>query len=183
MRFDGELTKEDIGGGLYAYTGAIEALGGFDVYAKDGATAYLDLNGDGNFDGTNEQLTITDHDAWPAQKPDVTDYENYELILTETTWAVRGFNYSDAYAGTIDWSTMIATETGANWNPTWTSGEEKVPLQYSTFAVGIIDFGGESPHECTVSLTPFVPAPGAILLGGIGVGLVAWLRRQRVLLK
>jgi len=182
MWFEGWL-EYNSSTGVYTTTvpneGPIEATREFDVYAKEDALAYVQGM-------SPETWTIgADHDAWPARDPDVTDWEYYSLELGASTWNVKGWRGEveerTAYAGTIDWSTMIATETGANWNPTWTSGEENVPLQYSTFAVGIIDPGGESLHECTVSLTPFVPAPGAILLGGIGVGLVGWLRRRRTL--
>jgi parallel beta-helix repeat protein len=154
-----------------------EAVGGFDQYGREGATAYLDQNDDGDFADSKEQAIITNHDAYSQggawgiwYDPDVPDWENYHLELySNGSWRVWGFldrgrAYSDpanldAYEtpleGTIDWSTDFAAETDQSWNPTWTWGEEDIPLELAGFQISVSSIGGGNYR---VTLTPFSPS-------------------------
>jgi hypothetical protein len=179
--------------------------GGFDVYAKKGATAYVDRNGDYDFDDADETWTIADHDAYGAPgpwgtwyNPDCADWDKYQLRLTADHWYLEyaptgespmsgelvwtgsagGYTYGYAYetdVGTTDGGPCPGGGAGKwDWGCGW--GAEVIPLQYSTFAICV----GPMSTGNGVYLTP-VPAPGAVLLGSIGLGLVGYLRRRRTL--
>ena len=103
-------------------------------------------------------------------------------------------------SGSMNWTTMIASETdvgqyisgtgtglhpgwaaanggGAGaWDMDWSWGSEVVPLQYSDFAVNVIDLGG---GDYRVSLTP-VPEPVTMAGLALGIGgLARYVRKRR----
>jgi len=220
MYFQGTLTDDGSGGytgtlpaqpGYYYVSGGpgagIATNGGFDVYAKEGGTAYVSCY-------TPKTNAIgSDHDAynktglWGAwYDPDVEDYYNFSLVLTAGHWELQHKGGGTQAAptggipmgGPINWSTMIATETDLGWHPApgnsgdaqangggasawdcdWTWGSEVIPLQWGSFDVQIVHLGG---GEVEVALAPHVPEPLTMLGMFLGLGSVgAYIRKRRM---
>lgn len=125
--------------------------------------------------GSNETLTgvsiFWDTDADPYNP--VVISQDTELIITEITGL-----------GTI----LVDIDL-----PAWTSGlfvaTSGLPIMTGEYAVfvksGVVARSDNSPVSYTANFEvegdTVIPVPGTIMLGSIGLGLVGWLRRQRIL--
>jgi len=124
----GAYTLTDNGDGTYTGVIPMKVNAGYDIYAKNGATAWF-----GDDPGSGQvwtPVTISNHDAWPTWTPDTPDWYQYSLNLYVDSgvqkWAVRNHSGTTAakpwyttgtaahgvpMSGTMDWTNMIATET------------------------------------------------------------------------
>lgn len=87
----GSFNLTDNGDGTYTGVLPCKVGAGFDIYAKAGATAYMD----------DTPVAIgSDHDAWPTWTPDTPDWYQYSLELSVVggvqMWALR--NHAGATA-------------------------------------------------------------------------------------
>ncbi len=98
-----------------------DAVGGFDVYAKQGATSYYDtandpstrLNVDGGVIGADHDGYGSPGGGWGAfWSPNVPDWGHYQLTLTASNWYLqyKGPDLGTPMSGAINWGSLFASE-------------------------------------------------------------------------
>ncbi len=100
---------------------------------------------------------------------------DWDILINDVT--IGSFTINEGFTGSVllDLSFAPIATDGGLYEVTLLVTNE-VPGGYGSHSLA---YAGDYSHS--VELISVVPAPGAVMLGGIGVGLVGWIRRRRVI--
>lgn len=117
--------------------------------------------------GTTTYFTTNDVSSWNPN--DDTNWTTHKVQLIESNF--RNIAGSDSFEQVLATATDLGLQFGAS------VGESFPPLSN----LGFYAPSGETSTVMVDNFGTAVPAPGAFLLGGVGVACVGWIKRRRAL--